>query len=115
MALAIHLDEAEAVARASLAAHRSHRLAAHIDIEGLVPTVVCTETRSVEMALGDETDVQALSDNVAALVGEGWELTILVPSRRLGIAHSLLRGSPVLLQPWWTEGGLVHFGRPEIP
>ncbi len=115
MALAIHLNEAEAVAEASLAAHRSHRLEAHIDSDGFLPTVVCAETRSVELALGEGADVRELEAKVTELASDGWELTLLVPSRQLGVAHAVLRGSPVLLQPWWTEGGLVHFGRPEIP
>lgn len=115
MALAIHTNEAEAVAEASLVAHRAHRLEAVVDSSLPVPVIRCPDLKTAELALGPRHDVRSITAEIETLVLEGWEVTVLVPSRQLGVAHAVLRGTPVILQPWWTEAGLVHFGRPEIP
>ena len=43
----------------------------------------------------------------------GLDVWVLVPLSRLGSAHDTLRGIVSRLQPWWLEGEIVRFGRPE--
>jgi hypothetical protein len=77
-------------------------------------TVVRTERRldwilTADTPLGDHVPL------FERLVAEGWTVHALVPIETLGGAHRALRGCPIRLQGWWTDGGGVHFGRPEIP
>jgi len=44
-----------------------------------------------------------------------WDVSVIVPAARMGEAHRALRGAPITLQPWWTDGESVRFGGPEVP
>jgi hypothetical protein len=49
------------------------------------------------------------------MASEDWTVRLLVHSSEMGLAHAQLRGSAITIQPWWFDGGVVQFGRPEIP
>ncbi len=50
-----------------------------------------------------------------AASASGWRVAVLVPSDRMGDAHSALRGCAVRLQAWWIDGDRICFGGPEVP
>jgi hypothetical protein len=54
-------------------------------------------------------------DDFDAVVSEGADLWVLVPLAYMGIAHDRFRGRVSRIQPWWTTGTAVAFGRPETP
>ena len=79
------------------------------------PTVVARSTKTIECILPTDADPGDYLSGFRRMVFEDWTVRLLVHSARMGEAHRSLRGSPVTLQPWWHDGGSVHFGRPEIP
>jgi hypothetical protein len=80
-----------------------------------VPCVVAITQRIVEVVVDDARDLAPLVTSAWHLEGQGWRVTVLAPLPLMGDAHRLLRGAPVLLQPWWIEDGAVLFGAFERP
>ncbi len=80
-----------------------------------IPCVTVAGRRVVEVVVGPTIEPGALAAEVAALVGDEWLVTVLVPSSRMGVAHRALRRSGCTLQQWWREGAVIGFGAPEIP
>lgn len=115
MALAIEYDETDQVMEATVAAYRARELDVEVDVTTPLPTIASRTDGRVEVVWSRGSEPAALARTVASLTASDWDVWVLVPSGKLGIAHVALRGCDVTLQPWWTEGGLVHFGRPEIP
>lgn len=60
-------------------------------------------------------DLTPLGPLAAAAAVRGWRVMVVVPTGRMGEAHRSLRGVPVMLQPWWSDGERVRFGGPEVP
>lgn len=79
------------------------------------PTVVARSSRTIECVLPHDTDPADYIPGLRRMMSEDWDVTLLVHSSRMGKAHHALRGTMVTIQPWWHEGGEVHFGQPEIP
>jgi len=77
--------------------------------------LVADEPQTVEIILSMGSDPAALRGPINVLDDEGWVVTVLVPSERLGEAHLGLRGTDCLLQAWWIEADDVHFGTYETP
>lgn len=69
----------------------------------------------LELVLDGAMAVSELSPTVRRLVGEGWDVVVLVPSADIGQAHRSLRGSGSVIQQWWMETDEVAFGPVEIP
>lgn len=58
----------------------------------------------------DQDDLQSATTFVSSLVNPGWQVTAVVPLRRLGIAHEAFRAVDVYLQAWWRDAeGIVRF------
>lgn len=63
-----------------------------------------------------EGDLGPLVTASRRISADGWKVAVLVPSRRMGEAHAVLRGAPVRIQPWWDGADdSVLFGVPEVP
>ncbi|MDH3500173.1 MAG: hypothetical protein OEM97_08630 [Acidimicrobiia bacterium] len=77
--------------------------------------LVLDSSESVEIILSLGANPTSLRSPIAVLIDEGWVVTVLVPSERLGEAHHGLRGSECLLQPWWIEDDDLQFGGYERP
>lgn len=80
-----------------------------------VPCVVAVKQRIVEVVVDDGRDLAPLVNSAWHLEEQGWRVTVLAPLRLMGDAHRLLRGAPVLLQPWWIDDDAVLFGAFERP
>ncbi|MDH3307010.1 MAG: hypothetical protein OEO77_05780 [Acidimicrobiia bacterium] len=115
MALAIEYHDADQVVAATVAGYARANRTVIVDEHAPLPTVACSEEGRIEVVWTQGAEPAALARTVASLTATAWDVWVLVPSERLGIAHVALRGCNVTLQPWWFEAGLVHFGRPEIP
>lgn len=90
-------------------------LAARIpDLAG-TRSVIVPERRRCEIVLDDDAVVTDLIPVVDALDGDGWEVVVLLPSARMGDAHTGLRGTTCMLQSWWWHGDCILFGATEIP
>ena len=81
----------------------------------LDPPTIITSDQTLECILDREADPAELAKALQELDGQGWKAVVVVPLERLGHAHVALRGTPALLQSWWTVGDTVHFGHHEIP
>jgi hypothetical protein len=113
------------VTEAVLAAHRAHvddatemSLAEFLDspIEaGAVRAVVADRSRTVEIVLDTDTDIDMLSQVAWALDARSWLLNVVVALNRLGEAHTALRGTPCTLQGWWFDDDSVRFAGFERP
>jgi hypothetical protein len=70
----------------------------------------------VECFLNEREQMQEALGEVGRLA-ERWDVTVVVPTRRLGDAHEHFRGlMRVRLQGWWMDSAnRVCFGTPEIP
>lgn len=77
--------------------------------------VVAPEQGIVEWFPHPDQDLAVLAGLAPSVAGTGWKVAVLVPAGRMGEAHRALRGSPVMLQPWWVDGDRVRFGGPEVP
>ena len=77
--------------------------------------VVVPRHQRIECVLPPTADLPTHVEALGRLAGGGWEVWALVPMGSMGDAHRLMRGVPVRLQAWWTDGGDIHFGRPETP
>lgn len=82
---------------------------------GSVRAMVVPSLRTIEVALDDELEPDALVPLAWHLVEAGWEPVVLVPLHRLGEAHLALRGVPCVLQGWWAADESVVFTGPERP
>mgnify|MGYP001815120003 FL=1 len=77
--------------------------------------VVAAEPRVAEIVADAGSDLERLAAAAWALSGRGWDLIVLVPASRIGDAHSSLRSSPCLIQPWWSDADGIWFGALETP
>lgn len=82
---------------------------------GTVRAVVGGADRTVEIVLDSDVDAGALASVAWALTAKGFSSVVLVSLDRLGEAHEGLRGTPCLLQGWWTSEDAVVFGAFETP
>lgn len=82
---------------------------------GATRAVVCSQNRTVEVVLDDDSDPEALIDAAWVLSGRAWSMNVLIGLDRLGQAHTELRGTPVTLQGWWVADDAVHFAGYERP
>lgn len=83
------------------------------DVSGVA--VMAPEQGVVEWFPHPAQDLGRLAALATETAATGWRVAVLVPSARMGEAHRALRGAPVTLQPWWTDGERVRFGGPEVP
>ncbi len=83
------------------------------DLSGIA--VMAPEQGVVEWFPHPDQDLRPLASLAVETAGTGWRVAVLVPTARMGEAHRALRGAPVTLQPWWTDGERVRFGGPEVP
>lgn len=92
-------------------------LAAAAGIDGIPgPALLAADLGIAECPLADDVDPGALAPGIDRLAATGWEVTVLVPTRRMGEAHRALRGRQARLQPWWRdEDAAMCFGTPEVP
>jgi hypothetical protein len=80
-----------------------------------VPCVVAVQQRIVEAVVDDVRHLAPLVSSAWHLESQGWRVTVLAPLSLMGDAHRLLRGAPVLLQPWWIDESAVLYGSFERP
>ncbi len=80
---------------------------------GFLRCVVAIDRRVVEIVVTPTAALAGLSFAVWRLAGSGWQVVVLSPANRMGEAHAALRGTPCTIQPWWTDDGIVSFGRVE--
>jgi len=83
-------------------------------VGGLLCAVVA-DPRTVEIVVDEMFHPVSLRDAIDSLVDQDWAVTVLVPLDALGVAHTLLRGAPCNLQPWWDDYGQIVFGGYELP
>lgn len=83
-------------------------------VGGLLCAVVM-DPRTVEIVVDEMFHPVSLRDAIDTLVEEEWGVTVLVPLDALGVAHTLLRGAPCNLQPWWESYDQIVFGGYELP
>jgi hypothetical protein len=83
-------------------------------VGGLLCAVV-TDPRTVEVVVDELFHPVSLRNAIDSLVGQEWDVTVLVPLDAVGVAHVLLRGVPCNLQPWWEDYGQILFGGYEVP
>lgn len=81
----------------------------------ITPAVVARSARTIECVLPHHANPVDYLPGFRRMMSEDWTVTLLVHSSEMGLAHAQMRGSEITLQAWWFEGGVVHFGRPEIP
>ena len=83
-------------------------------VSGFLCAVV-NDPRTVEIVVDEMFHPVSFRDAIDSLVGEEWAVTVLVPLDALGVAHTLLRGAPCNLQPWWEDHDQIVFGGYELP
>ena len=83
------------------------------DLDGVA--VVASERGIVEWFPSDRQRLEPLAAMSRASAGPEWQVSVIVPTSRMGEAHRALRGSPVTLQPWWSDDEGVRFGGAEVP
>jgi hypothetical protein len=81
----------------------------------ITPAIVARSTRTIECVLPHHTAPADYLPGFKRMASEDWTVRLLVHSSEMGLAHAQLRGSAITIQPWWFDGGVVQFGRPEIP
>jgi len=78
--------------------------------------IVAAEVGVIECVVGENVDPADLGAGITRLAADGWAITVLIPTHRIGEAHAGLRRRPARLQPWWVEdSGRVRFGAWEVP
>ena len=107
-AASIHLHFEGSVIETPLAG-----FAGNPDLDGVA--VVAPERGIVEWYPSDRQGLEPLAALSRASAGPEWQVMVIVPAARMGEAHRALRGSPVTLQPWWSDDEGVRFGGPEVP
>jgi len=83
-------------------------------VSGFLCAVV-NDPRTVEIVVDEMFHPVSFRDAIDSLVGQEWAVTVLVPLDALGVAHTLLRGAPCNLQPWWEDHDQIVFGGYELP
>jgi hypothetical protein len=76
--------------------------------------VLAPQQGLVEFFPSDEQMLHGLGPVAAVVAASGWNVAVLVESRRMGEAHRALRGFPLQLQAWWDAGDRICFGGPEV-
>ena len=127
MAVQVSLIGTERVVDRTLAIYRSHLdRAVEVSLGDMVDrpvsgdvaglSVVAAGDLRIAEIMVDETVVCAeLTGAIWSLHDQGWKTVIVVPTSRLGEAHSALRGVPCLLQGWWEDSTSIRFGSHETP
>jgi hypothetical protein len=127
MAVQASLIGTERVVDRSMAIYRAHLERAvevplgdmvdrHIPIDVARLSVVAAGDIRVAEIMVDETVVCAqLNAALWSLTEQRWRATVVVPTARLGEAHTALRGVPCHLQGWWEDSTGICFGGPETP
>lgn len=82
---------------------------------GALRAVVGAADHTVEIVLDADVAAGSLAPAAWSLAAKGFQPIVLVSLERLGEAHEGLRGTPVRLQGWWTNGDSVAFGAFETP
>lgn len=82
---------------------------------GAVRAVVAERTRTIEIVLDADTNIEMLAEVAWALDERAWMLNVVVSLERLGEAHTALRGTPCTLQGWWFDEDSVRFSGFEKP
>ncbi len=91
-------------------------LASFVGIGGLDGVAVLAPTQGVvELFPGDRQHLPTLGPIAASVAASGWRVAVVIPAERMGDAHQSLRGFPLHLQSWWSEGDRICFGGPEVP
>jgi hypothetical protein len=92
-------------------------MAAAAGIDGVPGSALLAADLGIaECTLDEGTDPALLGPGIDRLAATGWEVTVLVPARRMGEAHRALRGRSARLQPWWLDpDGAMCFGGTEVP
>jgi hypothetical protein len=82
---------------------------------GAVRAIVAERTRTIEIVLDADTNLEMLAEVAWALDERAWMLNVVVSLDRLGEAHTALRGTPCTLQGWWFDEDSVRFSGFEKP
>ena len=91
-------------------------LGSFVGVEGLDGVAVLAPVQGVvEFFPGDHQPLGIMGQIAASVVASGWRVAVLVPAERMGDAHRRLRGFPLHLQAWWSDGDRICFGGPEVP
>jgi hypothetical protein len=77
--------------------------------------VAAGEIRVAEIMVDETVMCAQLTGALWSLNDQGWRATVVVPTARLGEAHTALRGVPCRLQGWWEDTAAICFASPEIP
>ncbi len=91
-------------------------LGSFVGIGGLDGVAVLAPNQGlVEFFPGHRQPLSTLGPISTSVAASGWRVAVLVPAERMGDAHQSLRGFPLHLQSWWTDGDRICFGGPEVP
>jgi len=91
-------------------------LGSFVGVDGIDGVAVLAPDQGlVEFFPGDRQHLATLGPVAALVAASGWRVAVLVPTERMGDAHQSLRGFPLHLQSWWSDGDNVCFGGPEVP
>lgn len=85
-----------------------------IDV-GRLSVVAAGDTRTAEIMVDETVLCAQLTPAIWSLADQGWTTTVVVPSARMGEAHTALRGIPCRLQAWWEDASGISFGSFELP
>jgi hypothetical protein len=127
MAVQVSLIGTERVVDRALAIYRAHlERAIEVPLGDMVDrqvpvdvahlsVVAAGEIRVAEIMVDETVMCAQLAGALWSLNDQGWRATVVVPTARLGEAHTALRGVPCRLQGWWEDTAAICFGSPEIP
>ncbi|MCH7585737.1 MAG: hypothetical protein IH941_11380 [Acidobacteria bacterium] len=91
-------------------------LGSFVGVGGLDGVAVLAPNQGlVELFPGERQPLATLGPVAASVAASGWQVAVIVPTARMGDAHQSLRGFPLHLQSWWSEGDHIRFGGPEVP
>jgi uncharacterized membrane protein len=91
-------------------------LESFVGVRGLDGVAVLAPNQGlVEFFPGHGQHLATLGPVAASVAASGWRVAVLVPTERMGDAHQSLRGFPLHLQSWWSEGDHIRFGGSEVP
>ncbi|BDD84890.1 hypothetical protein TPB0596_46530 [Tsukamurella pulmonis] len=78
--------------------------------------VMVPRLRCAELVVDEEASLEEQRAHVDQLIDSGFKVSVLVPLRQLGRAHSVFRGCDLSLQGWtYDDGDILHFLDPELP
>ena len=77
--------------------------------------VAAGDGRTAEIVVDQTVQCAELTTALWSLEDQGWRATVVVPTARLGEAHTALRGVPCRLQGWWEDSTGICFGSHELP